>query len=184
MMKQIIYDSSAAMIQYMPIAAILAGVILAGYFAVESLIFKKPLKQVIACNSKKILLIFIFFIYCFTVISLTILSRAPGSRTLIRPQLFSTFSRYLIYNVFPVENILLFIPFGMLLPLLGRRFRKAGYCLGAGLLSSILIESVQYITKRGYVETDDVIMNFLGTALGYIFITGLLACFISKERKT
>lgn len=62
-------------------------------------------------------------------------------------------------------NIFLFVPFGFLLAFAARRsFRQA---LLIGLLFSACIEAIQYLFGLGFCETDDVIHNTLGTALGY-----------------
>ena len=69
-------------------------------------------------------------------------------------------------------NILLFVPFGYLLPLLLARFRnKAAACwqiLAAGLLASLVIESSQLIFRRGVFELDDLVKNTIGTGAGYL----------------
>ena len=71
-------------------------------------------------------------------------------------------------------NVALFFPAGILLPAL---FKKLNVIKTAaiGCALSVLIEAVQFITKCGYADTDDVIMNTLGTALGaiiYLYVFG------------
>ncbi|RHU96207.1 VanZ family protein [Clostridium sp. OM07-9AC] len=64
-------------------------------------------------------------------------------------------------------NILLFLPFGILLPvcLPGR-----GHWLTvpAGILCSACIEYIQLRTGRGYCQLDDVVMNGLGALAGWL----------------
>ena len=35
-------------------------------------------------------------------------------------------------------------------------------------LCSLFIETIQYITARGYSQTDDIAMNVLGAVIGYV----------------
>lgn len=73
-------------------------------------------------------------------------------------------------------NILLFIPFGALLPCISQRVRNPFITVVAGFIFSGAIETMQYITGRGLTEIDDVITNTVGAAVGYIVyavITGL-----------
>lgn len=64
-------------------------------------------------------------------------------------------------------NILGFIPFGGLLPVLGPGFRHfwtvTGRCFGA----SLIIELTQLLTCVGCFDVDDILMNTLGGSLGY-----------------
>ncbi|ADL53316.1 VanZ family protein [Clostridium cellulovorans] len=70
-----------------------------------------------------------------------------------------------------VLNLLLFVPFGFLLPIAIRsekwNWKKA---LMTGLLFSMTIETLQMFAGR-MSEIDDLIMNSLGTLLGYCVIT-------------
>ena len=67
----------------------------------------------------------------------------------------------------PLLNIAMFIPLGVLLPLAVRPFRRWYWMLAAGLGTSLLVETFQYILNRGQADIDDLICNTLGTLLGY-----------------
>jgi len=80
-------------------------------------------------------------------------------------------------HAFVIENILLFVPFGVLFPLAvagskngdGRVVDRLSKCTVLfGFLCSVCIETVQLITERGYCQLDDVVMNTLGSLAGYI----------------
>ena len=80
-------------------------------------------------------------------------------------------------HAFVIENILLFVPFGVLFPLAvagskngdGRAVDRLSKCTVLfGFLCSVCIETVQLITERGYCQLDDVVMNTLGSLAGYI----------------
>ena len=65
-----------------------------------------------------------------------------------------------------ILNVLLFVPVGFLAGcgLQGMTFKKVLF-LGGGL--SVFIELLQFIFKKGFCETDDVIHNVLGCLIGY-----------------
>jgi glycopeptide antibiotics resistance protein len=65
-----------------------------------------------------------------------------------------------------ILNVLLFLPIGFLAGcgLQGMTLKKVLF-LGGGL--SVFIELLQFIFKKGFCETDDVIHNVLGCLIGY-----------------
>lgn len=81
-----------------------------------------------------------------------------------------------LVNVF--GNILLFIPYGFLLPLTLRRFRSLKRTLLVISLTSLLFEVTQMLVAIGNFDIDDVLLNTLGGALGY----GLFKLLRLKER--
>ena len=70
----------------------------------------------------------------------------------------------------PVEdlflNIILFVPFGFLLPYLFPKLNAWKTILLATVFSSV-VEAVQYFAHMGCCDIDDVINNVLGTCIGY-----------------
>lgn len=66
-----------------------------------------------------------------------------------------------------ILNILLFFPFGYLLPRLFPRLRWWQVIL-LGLAFSLCIELLQLITRLGYADVDDLINNTLGAAIGFL----------------
>lgn len=65
-------------------------------------------------------------------------------------------------------NVLMFLPVGLLLPTLNQRWRSWGKTLSTVLLFTVIIEFCQYFIGRS-ADIDDVIMNLLGGAIGYVF---------------
>ena len=63
-------------------------------------------------------------------------------------------------------NLVLFLPFGFLLPVLWDKFRSFKRTVLLAVCLIIAIESVQYFIGRS-CDIDDLILNALGTALGY-----------------
>lgn len=66
------------------------------------------------------------------------------------------------------ENMLMFVPLGVLLPLMNRRhFRHFAYAFLAGLILSTGIETTQYLLHLGECDIDDIIANTAGAVVGY-----------------
>ncbi len=72
-------------------------------------------------------------------------------------------SEYAVVNI--VGNILMFVPWGLGLPLLWRKFQSIWAVMSASLLLPIFIEFCQLFIGRS-VDIDDVILNFTGGILG------------------
>ena len=83
-----------------------------------------------------------------------------------------TISRFLRYGtpdqiaINLIGNVAMFLPLGLLPPLLWRPFRRVVPGVGLGMLCSVAIEAVQPLVGRSR-DVDDVILNTLGCALGY-----------------
>lgn len=74
-------------------------------------------------------------------------------------------SSYLLFNV--LINVIAFMPFGCLVPLLWRRINNYQRIVSISLLCSCCIESIQLITRRGSFSCDDVIGNVIGAMIGF-----------------
>ncbi len=66
------------------------------------------------------------------------------------------------YNL--AANVLLFVPYGVVILMLTRR--RLFFIPCAGIL---LIEITQHLTRRGSMDIDDLILNLLGVYMGYFF---------------
>lgn len=64
-------------------------------------------------------------------------------------------------------NILMFVPLGFLLPRVFHRLRRLWKTLLATGLIVITVELTQLFTLLGSCDTDDLLLNVLGAALGY-----------------
>ena len=66
-------------------------------------------------------------------------------------------------------NIIPFLPLGFLLP--GAFFKPPTFLktIGSCLLTILCIETFQFFTLLGYFDIDDIILNFLGCLIGYLF---------------
>lgn len=72
-----------------------------------------------------------------------------------------------IAHAYFIENIIMFIPFGLLAPMVFERMRKVRFCVFIGFLCSCGIELSQLITQRGYCQLDDVVTNTVGMLVGW-----------------
>lgn len=70
-------------------------------------------------------------------------------------------------------NILGFVPFGMILPIINKNARGFFFITFLGFTMSLGVEIVQLATKLGCFDVDDLLLNTLGAAMGYgIFAVG------------
>ncbi len=76
-------------------------------------------------------------------------------------------------------NVLLFVPFGVLLPLIWPKTRTLARTLISGLSFSMLIELSQLMNYR-QSDIDDLIMNTLGVLFGFL----LFRAFFHRTKKT
>lgn len=68
-----------------------------------------------------------------------------------------------------VGNFLMFIPMGIMLPLVFKNINKKNIFVIA-ILITLLIEILQPIVGRSF-DIDDIIMNFIGSIIGYLAVT-------------
>jgi Glycopeptide antibiotics resistance protein len=167
MTNTITNDIFGAITKYGPYGAVSGMLILAIIYYIVRRKAQFSIKTLWQNNKREIITGYFIYVYCFAVISITFVSREPGSREGLDLMLFSTFSHKLEENIYPIENIILFMPFGFLLPILSVKLHNMLYCLILGGIFSTTIEISQYITKRGYCQIDDVMTNIIGTLVGY-----------------
>lgn len=67
-----------------------------------------------------------------------------------------------------ILNILLFIPLGLLCPLISRTFERARNMLFVGLGLSMFIEILQLFTLYRATDINDLLTNIVGTMIGYL----------------
>ena len=82
-----------------------------------------------------------------------------------------------------ILNIILFVPFGFLTALCFQDKKPVMNALFAGLILTVSIEILQFLTRTGTLETDDVMHNMLGTVLG-VLIWYVLNKLINRKRCT
>ena len=117
---------------------------------------------------------FLLGIYLAVMFVTVFLSREPGSRQGIDMTLFGTWGET------PQAHAFVIVPFGILYPFAMTSAGRAGddirscgriasrFTVLLGFIISVGIETVQLITERGYCQLDDVVMNTLGSLVGYV----------------
>ena len=78
-----------------------------------------------------------------------------------------------------IANTILFIPLGVLLPSLWKKFESFSNTVLVGFGLSLIIEMLQLLNIRA-TDIDDLIMNTLGAIIGYIIYSLLFKKFTSK----
>lgn len=121
---------------------------------------------------------FMFLIYFGMVLYATIFMRIGLSNvgTTVAEKPFDDLTLAIRYRepemlIHMAENILLFLPFGYLIPEMNpRHLRKWSFALIGGLMASTTIEMIQYVFQLGQSDIDDIIANTLGAVLGYLIV--------------
>lgn len=134
------------------------------------------------------LLRFCFVAYCFLMLWLLfgqrwgteIYTQALAERINLKP--FATIGRYwellhktqnqtlLRHAVINLAgNVVMFIPLGVFLPGIWRRFRSFFQTFFLSILLILTVELVQYATNLGTCDIDDLILNMTGIFVGYLF---------------
>ena len=68
-----------------------------------------------------------------------------------------------------IGNMLMFIPMGIMLPLVFKNINKKNIFVIA-ILITLSIEILQPIVGRSF-DIDNIIMNFIGSIIGYLAVT-------------
>ena len=71
-------------------------------------------------------------------------------------------------KVDPLGNVIAFIPFGFMIPIVSLKNRVFFRTVGLTFLLSLFIECIQLITRVGSFDVDDLILNTLGGIIGHI----------------
>ena len=87
------------------------------------------------------------------------------------------YTRGAFLNLF--GNIVGFLPFGFCLPVITRRLRSFWKVTALGLCFSLAVEVIQLLSRAGRFDIDDVILNTIGAAMGYLLF--LQADYIRRE---
>lgn len=137
----------------------------------------RPMRWMLCCMG---------MIYCVGNLCFTLLCRTPGTQSHVELMPFRSYLRLLevqeetaeapagivtwfMKGTTPVSgivlNVLLYYPLGYLALQIFPKL-KPWQAIGIGLCCSIVTEAIQYFFQMGWCETDDVIHNMFGTALG------------------
>jgi len=163
---------------------IYASTICGGLFAVFSAVFRRcmpSVKSVFACG--------VFCGYAIIILSETLLLRnltpygfyelSPIASYIRAARAPSHLARIEIRNL--ILNVLMFIPLGVLLPVMFQRLRKFYTAMPIALSATFFIETAQLITGRGVFSTEDILHNFFGAIVGYSFYKLISKIYIKRK---
>jgi len=171
----------AEVLSYLP-TAILVG---AAYALVAGIVFRFMRKRAASSGDTpgkvpfgensvfKLTISTLLVIYVVVVLMTVFFSRELGSRDGIDMRILGTWGTTMQDHAWVLENVLLFIPFGLLLSFWFPTGKK-GIVVLIGMVCSIAIEVTQLVTGYGFCHLDDVIMNTAGTFVGYLLYHGIV----------
>jgi glycopeptide antibiotics resistance protein len=85
-------------------------------------------------------------------------------------QFFTSSYNWHIVLVNIIGNIVAFVPMGFLLPIVFSKLFDLRRVLIVVLMATFSIEALQYVTRVGTADIDDIILNGLGGLLGYFML--------------
>ena len=152
-------------------------------------------------NKKRAILHVIFVLYLMTLLSIILFKgrfdRLPELITTAKPRQnninlepFATIKLFLNayrQNIIPkaslrnlIGNIVIFVPYGFLIPVLARR---SAFLLThiTGILLIILIELTQWLTSWGVLDIDDLVLNLSGIFVGWLLLRRAMLFGIRKR---
>ena len=125
-------------------------------------------------NKKRILLRIVFTVYLLILFRITVFrSNSYPTDYAVNLSLFTdlvaTYHENGIWMVIylVIGNIVWFVPFGFLLPMIWQKL-KVYYTIPLGFCLSLTIELGQLISGKGMFEIDDLVLNTLGASAGYL----------------
>ena len=116
----------------------------------------------------RLILSFFLTVYIYCVLQLTIFSRRAGNFGGLDWRFLARWNESDAQKAFLVANIIMFIPLGILLPMLCKWTKHIMISLPIAILSSICIEAVQLKYQLGYCQLDDVVANSSGFLIGFL----------------
>ena len=104
-------------------------------------------------------------------------AQLPGRMNLVPFASMGKMLKTLWYNPYPAVlwtvvyniggNIVMFVPLGFFLGALVPKCRRFWGCMAAVAVIMTAVELCQLFTLRGFCETDDLMLNLLGAAIGW-----------------
>ena len=116
----------------------------------------------------RLLVGFLFITYMYCVLQLTIFSREPGNYGAVDWRFLVRWNENDAQKAFLLANIIMFIPFGVLLPMFGKTMSHILIALPIALACSVSIEALQLKYQLGFCQLDDVVANSVGFLIGFL----------------
>ncbi len=164
---------------YLPKGMLYGGILITMLILANKLLY--PLRKRLLISSSKVICLGLFAAYVYTMLQQTYFSRLPGSRNTVSLILGETWQGSVQSKAYVIENILMMIPFGVFLPNILKPAKNVFCCIPLGFFFSVILEYAQFISQRGHMQVDDVVMNVMGTAIGYLFFISVELLFRNKK---
>ncbi len=140
----------------------------------------EPWRMIVSIALFGVLCVYLSYLF-----SLTLSGREAGSRSSkINLEVFGTWKPGGGISTHALENVFLFIPFGILIPVSFRFFRKWWNLVLGAFILSISIELIQLITARGFFEIDDMLLNTAGAFAGYLIFWAVYHSYIGFKHES
>lgn len=117
---------------------------------------------------KNLLLAFYFIVYIYCILQLTIFSRHVGNFGGIDWRFLVKWNESDAQKAFLIANILMFIPLGILMPMVCKWTKHIMISLPIAVLCSVCIEATQLKYQLGFCQLDDVVANSTGFLIGFL----------------
>lgn len=156
---------------YLPKGMIYGAILIVFLIIINELWFQ--FRRNLLISPIKIICLGLFAAYIYTLLQQTYFSRPPGSRNTVSLILGETWQGSVQSKAYVIENILMMIPFGVLLPNVLKPAESIFCCIPLGFFLSVSLEYAQFLSQRGHMQVDDVVMNVIGTIIGYLFFVSI-----------
>lgn len=110
------------------------------------------------------------WVYLLVILGITVLNRTPGDREIrLYHDAWFTQNGFHESNVLGfMFNLVLYIPYGFLL---AKCLKKNPVTIAVVVVTSFIIEALQYIFMRGVTAIDDLVANIVGGICGILLLT-------------
>lgn len=128
----------------------------------------------------KLILLFFFVVYTYCILQLTILSRPVANYGGIDWRFLVRWNENTAQKAFLIANIIMFVPLGILLPMMCRWARHILLSLPTAIICSVAIEAAQLKYQLGFCQLDDVFANSVGFLIGFLIYLAIadIYCFV------
>ncbi|MFJ7667568.1 VanZ family protein [Lysinibacillus sp. NPDC097195] len=97
----------------------------------------------------------------------------------ITPYLEDITYTYAYLNI--LGNIIPFVPLGMFIPIIYKRYSNLKQVLIIFTICIIGIETLQFITMLGFFDVDDILLNMIGCLVGYSFYVAFSKIYVKGK---
>lgn len=156
---------------YLPKGLIYGAILILVLILINGLWYR--FKRCLLISPITVICLGLFVAYMYTLLQQTYFSRPPGSRNTVSLIFGETWQGSVQSKAYVIENILMMIPFGVLLPKLLKPAESIFCCIPLGFFFSVSLEYAQFLSQRGHMQVDDVVMNVIGTIIGYLFFVSI-----------